>query len=163
MEYVGNFNIVKDEWITFLMTHDGQRLPDDRECLLPDFDQQNMAIVGSWKLEHKPSWHKFEIQDLPFTIDWPVNLGKSIDWWVIKQYPGQLLPMHIDQNPPETTERYMLMLQDYVPGHVLIWNGRLLSDFKKGDLFKVKDVNALHGGANISNDVRLLAYLTVWN
>jgi hypothetical protein len=71
--------------------------------------------------------------------------------------------MHVDSNPADTTERYMLMLQDYIPGHVLIWNGKLLGDFKKGDLYKVDHVNSLHGGANISNDIRLLAYLTVWN
>lgn len=164
MKFIGNYiDLVKDEHIEFLMQHDGQLLPDSRECLLEDFDDQNRAINKSWKPEHRTSWHKFEIQDLPFTIDWPVNLGKNIDWWIIKQYPGQSVPMHVDYNPADTTERYMLMLQDYIPGHVLIWNGKLLGDFKKGDLYKVDHVNSLHGGANISNDIRLLAYLTVWN
>jgi hypothetical protein len=92
-----------------------------------------------------------------------VNLSDNIDWWVIKQYPGQMIPMHVDVNPPENTSRYILMLQDYEPGHVLIWDGKLVSDYKKGDLFKVKDVNSMHGGCNISNNIRLLSYLTVWN
>lgn len=164
MNLIGNYkDIIQDSWIEFLNTHDGQLLPDRRECLLPDFDDQNKGIIGSWRPEYPPFWYKFEIQDLPFTIPWPVPLPDKIDWWVIKQYPGQMIPMHVDVNPPENTERYILMLDDYQPGHILIWDGKLVSDYKKGDLFKVKDVNACHGGSNISNTIRLLAYLTVWN
>lgn len=164
MEYIGNFSeLIKDDWIEFLLTHDGQLLPDNRECLLPDFDDQNVVIEKSWKTEYKASWFKFEIQDLPFSIDWPVPLTDTIDWWIIKQYPGQCVPMHVDANPPESTERYIMMLQDYIPGHITLWDGELINHYKKGDLFKVKDVNALHGGSNISNDIRILAYLTVWN
>jgi hypothetical protein len=164
MKHIGNYkDIVQDEWLDFLKTHDGQLLPDRRECLLPDFDDQNKGIIGNWRPEYPPFWYKFEIQDLPFTIPWPVDLGLDIDWWVIKQYPGQMIPIHIDQNPAECTHRYILMLQDYEPGHVLIWDGKLVSDYKRGDLFKVNDVNSMHGGCNISNNIRLLAYLTVWN
>jgi hypothetical protein len=162
MDLIGNYkDIIQDNWIEFLSTHDGQLLPDRRECLLEDFDTQNTQIFKSWPT--LPTWHKFEIQDLPFTIPWPVSLSDKIDWWAIKQYPGQMIPMHIDANPPENTERYILMLQDYEPGHVLIWDGALVSNYKKGDLFKVKDVNSQHGACNISNNIRLLAYLTVWN
>jgi len=162
MEYIGNYSdIVKQDWIDFLMNNEGQLLPDNRECLLPEFDQQNVEIFKKWN--HMPTWYKFEIQDLPFTIPWPVPLTNNIDWWIIKQHPGQLVPIHIDQNPPDITERYILMLQDYIPGHITTWAGEFIHNYKRGDLYKVKDVNALHGGSNISNEVRLLAYLTVWN
>ena len=164
MKYIGNYKeLIKDEWIDFLMKNDGQLLPDRRECLLPDFDEQNKQIAGNWQQKYAPSWFKFETQDLPFYLPWPVPLTENIDWWIIKQYPGQMIPAHVDQNPPDTTERYIMLFQDYVQGHVLIWDGKLVGDYKKGDLYKVHDVNALHGGCNISNDVRLLAYLTVWN
>lgn len=164
MKLIGNYqDLIQDSWIEFLNTNNGQLLPDTRECLLPDFDDQNKGIVSSWDIVNKPNWFKFETQDLNFTIPWPVDLGAKIDWWIIKQLPGQMIPMHIDQNPADRTHRYILMFSDYEPGHVLIWNGKLVDNYKKGDLFKVEDVNASHGGANISNKVRLLAYLTVWN
>jgi hypothetical protein len=164
MEYLGNYkDIIQDDWIEFLKTNTGQLLPDLRECLLPDFDEQNKAIVSNWRPANKPYWYKFEIQDLPFTIPWPTSLTDDIDWWVIKQQPGQMIPMHIDKNPEDRTSRYILMLQDYEPGHVLIWDDQYIRDYKRGDFFKVKNVNALHGGANLSNNIRLLAYLTVWN
>lgn len=164
MEYIGNYcDLIKDEWIDFLLAHDGQLLPDNRECLLPDFDEQNVAINDSWKSEYRYSWYKFEIADLPFTISWPVAVTEHIDWWVIKQLPGQCIPIHIDQNPPDSTTRYILMLQDYIPGHVLIWNGDLVNNYKKGDIYKMTDVNATHGSSNISNTPRLIVHLTVWN
>jgi hypothetical protein len=164
MELIGNYkDIIQEEWIEFLKTHDGQLLPDSRECLLPYFDKQNEDIAKNWRPEYAASWCKFEIQDVPFVIPWPVNLTNNIDWWIIKQYPGQRIPMHIDKNPPDTTDRYVLMFTDYEPGHVLIWDNKLIDNYKKGDLFKIKDVNSSHGAANISNTLRLLAYLTVWN
>jgi hypothetical protein len=164
MEYIGNYaNIVQQDWIDFLMANKGQLLPDRRECLLPEFDDQNVKIFKSWTPMNMPNWWKFEVQDLPFTIPWPVDLGKKVDWWIIKMEPGQCIPLHIDQNPPENTLRYILMLQDYEPGHILLWDDSLVRDYKRGDFFKVKDVNSSHGGSNISNTTRLLAYLTVWN
>ena len=89
MKYIGNYKeLIKDKWIDFLMSNDGQLLPDSRECLLPDFDEQNKKIVGAWQQKYAPSWFKFETQDLPFTIPWPVPLSNNIDWWIIKQYPN---------------------------------------------------------------------------
>jgi hypothetical protein len=163
MKFVGNYaDIIKDEWITYLLDNSGKLLPTDKmdafEC-----NDHYAVVLKQWKIEDMATWHKFEIEDLNFTIPWPVTLTDSIDWWVIKQSPGQCIPMHIDDNPPDKTTRYVLMFQDYIPGHVLIWNGKLLSDYKKGDLFIVDDVNANHGSSNISNTPRLLAHLTVWN
>lgn len=164
MEYVGNYpDLVKDEWIIHLLTSTGQLLPDDRECLQPEFHPDNKTMYDSWGLKNRAYWYKFEVQDMPFTIPWPVPLSENIDWWAIKQLPGQCVPMHVDYNPEENTTRYVLMLQDYIPGHVLIWNGKLISDYKKGDIYKVQDVNSTHGSSNISNIPRLIAHLTVWN
>jgi hypothetical protein len=164
MEYLGNYaDLIKDDWITYWTMFDGQTLPDNRECLLPDFDQQNIRIA---KMFPQHSWQKFETQDMPWTstFKWPVSISdrSNIDWWVIKQHPGQMIPIHIDANPEETTSRYILCLQDYVPGHIMLWGDIFLKDFKKGDLFKLDGMNSLHGGCNISLEIRLIAYLIVW-
>ena len=164
MEFIGNYaDLVKDEWIEFFLNNQGQLLPDDRECLQYDFHPDNTKMYDAWGLKNRAYWYKFEIQDIPFAIPWPVPLGETFDWWAIKQLPGQCIPMHVDANPADRTTRYVLMLQDYIPGHVLVWNGKMIDNYKKGDIFKVSDVNAHHGSSNISNIPRLLAHLTVWN
>jgi hypothetical protein len=165
MEYLGNYaELIQPEWIDFLIKNPGQLLPDNRECLLPDFHPQNVEIQSVWSNENKPKWNVFEIPDLPFTIPWPVKLGNNIDWWVIKMSPGQIMPMHEDPCPDVNhLQRYILALQDYEPGHVLIWDNQLVKDYKKGDLFRFKNPMAAHGGCNLSNTVRLLAYLSVYD
>jgi hypothetical protein len=161
MEYIGNYkDIIKDEWIDFLINNSGKLLPDEK---MKAFECDDQFLNMSLSFSKPTNWYKFETDDLPFTIPWPVDITNNIDWWIIKQLPGQMLPMHIDRNPQDSTSRYVLMFADYEPGHVLIWDGELISNYKKGDLFKIKDVNASHGGANLSKQVRLLAYLTVWN
>lgn len=160
MEYIGNYaDIVQQDWIDFLLNNDGDLLPDGREYLCDSWREQ----YNTWRPEFRALWYKFETHQLPFTIPWPVPLTDKIDWWIVKQLPGQCIPIHVDDNDAEHTTRYVLMLQDYIPGHVLLWNGNLIRDYKKGDLFKVQDVNATHGSSNISNDPRFIAHLTVWN
>lgn len=160
MQFIGNYaDIVKPEWIEFLTNNNGDLLPKGREYLCEDWDK----AYPMWKPEFRAFWYKFEIHQLPFTIPWPVPLSEKIDWWIVKQLPGQCIPIHVDDNDPLYTTRYVLMLQDYVPGHMLMWNDNLIRDYKKGDMFKVTDVNSKHGSANISNDPRFIAHLTVWN
>lgn len=164
MEYIGNYvNIIQQDWINFVVSTPGALLPDGRRGLQPTLDDQNANIYKAWAPENMFKWWKYEAAELPFIIPWPVDLGISTDWWIIKMEPGQCMPMHIDKNPAETTDRYILMLEDYEPGQVLLWDGNLIKDYKCGDMFKIKNVNALHGGGNISNKSRLLAYLTVWH
>jgi hypothetical protein len=163
MQYIGNHKeLITDEMIDYVTTNNGCLLPDDRECLLPDFSDQNRDIHNSW--DKLITWHCFESVNLPFVIDWPVDTSNAkIDWWVIKLKPGQGLPMHVDPDPEDTTDRYVLCLQDYEPGHILLWDNELLKDYKKGDLFKVTHINGTHGSSNISNSLRLIAHLTVWH
>lgn len=164
MQYVGNYaDIIKQEWIDFLLANEGQLLPDDRECLRADWHPENATMYQMWDVKNRAYWYKFEVQDMPFTIPWPVELTDKIDWWVVKQLPGQCVPIHYDPNDEEYTTRYILMLQDYIPGHMLLWDDVLIRDYKKGDLYKVNNVNSYHGSSNISNDPRIIAHLTVWN
>ena len=164
MQYVGNYgNIIKQEWVDFLLSNEGQLLPDDRECLRPEFHPDNALMYKKWGIENRAYWYKFETQDMPFTIPWPVDVTNNIDWWVVKQLPGQCVPLHYDPNDESRTTRYVLMLQDYISGHMLLWNDVLIKDYKAGDLYKVTDVNSYHGSSNISNEPRIIAHLTVWN
>lgn len=164
MKFIGNYaDVIKPEWVEFLLTNKGQLLPDDRECLRPDWHPQNTIMYEKWGETNRAYWYKFETQDMPFTIPWPVELGDKFDWWVVKQLPGQCVPMHYDPNDETHTVRYVMMLQDYIPGHMLLWNDRLIKDYKVGDLFKIEDVNSWHGSSNISNEPRIIAHLTVWN
>ena len=166
MQFVGSYpDIIKQEWIDFLLTEQGHLLPNNRECLHPDSctDEQVITMHKIWGIENRAYWYKFDPADMPFTIPWPVQLTNNIDWWVVKQLPGQCVPLHYDPNDQNKTVRYVLMLQDYIPGHMLLWNNELIKDYKAGDLFKVDDVNSYHGSSNISNEARIIAHLTVWN
>jgi hypothetical protein len=164
MKFIGNYlNIIRDDWITYLTDNDGTLCPDSRECFGETFSEQVSEIHKIFRPINFPRWQNFGVDEIPFSIPWPVPLSERIEQVVIKQLPGQLMAMHVDENPIDSTNRYILMLTDYHPGHILLWGDVLFRDYKKGDLCEIQNINAPHGAANFSNYNRIAAYLTVWN
>jgi hypothetical protein len=163
--YLGNYShLIKSEWIDFFLAPgSGQLFPDDRECLRPDFNDQNQAIHAAWDFKSCGGWYNFDMTIIPFSIPWPVALTNNYDWWVVKQYPGQCVPYHYDPCDPASTRRFIMPLDDYKPGHMLLWGNELIKGYAIGDLIELNDTLAYHGSANVSNDVRLMAYLSVFD
>jgi len=71
------------------------------------------------------------------------------------------MPMHSDPHVYERDgTRYWIPLQDYHSGHVFIYNDKLMTDYKKGDVFVFLDSYDVHGAANIGHQTRLSLLIT---
>jgi hypothetical protein len=75
-----------------------------------------------------------------------------IDWWFVKLNPGDSFPMHIDafEGDPPNIKRWWMACEDYHPGHVFLYEGKMLDDYRAGDLFEFANPHAWHASANLS-------------
>lgn len=111
----------------------------------------------------------FEYQDSvlePLINDLKINLpdrfGKNLLTWYSRFSPGQGIPLHSDSNgefleaPTDNVARYVLFLQDWIPGHIFLYQDKnMLTDYKAGDLFLYNDPYESHAACNLSNSVRV--------
>lgn len=103
-------------------------------------------------------WWVYEKNDLNIDLIFPLN---SYHWWITKMYPGQFMPMHTDPHTHEKLcKRYWIPLQDYTPGHILIYKGELVKDYKFGDVFEFNLSTDYHGAANIGHTPRISLLIT---
>lgn len=100
-----------------------------------------------------------------FTIAPPINLnGRNWFWWFIKFRPGSVACMHYD---PHTkiipgAKRYWFAMQDYHPGHLFIYDGTMMKNYKAGDLYEFNRADLLHGATNISMIDRVTFQFTTY-
>ena len=71
--------------------------------------------------------------------------------------------MHIDPFLVEVKRpvRYSLFLQDFTPGHIYVYDNKMISDYKKGDLYEWSDPMCIHGCANIGFNNRYTFQITL--
>lgn len=112
---------------------------------------------------------KFEYQDSVLEplandnrIKLPEHFGKNLLTWYSRFGPGEGVPLHRDSNneflesPTDTIARYVLFLQDWIPGHIFLYQDKnILTDYKAGDLFLYSDPYEIHAACNLSNSVRI--------
>lgn len=166
MQYIGNFkDWIKPEWVEYLLNNDGTPRPKTTGDN-PDCEEVRMAtsvgydLTGTW-------WQHYCDTSCPLQIVPPIHGDKEHMWWFIKMIPGNYMPMHRDPHvsEPDKTNvvRYWMPLQDYVPGHVFIYNKTLMTDYKAGDLWAYDDANEIHGACNIGFSTRLTFQFTTYD
>ena len=170
MKYIGNFK----EWITpelleHLKSHEGDYVPvwqPDKWQGHPTLDKFRELARPAYS-EDSPMFHQFNIKskdmegveivlpDLP-------EKRKNCFWWFVKLQPGEMQAMHIDphlvdvQNPV----RYSMFLQDYEFGHIFVYDDKMLTDYKAGDVYEWSDPECIHGVINISFHTRYTLQIT---
>ena len=161
MKYVGNYNTLKDEWLQELIANDGQARPRDWP---PAFAIESSEYARAKEAGYDLSavhWWVYEKQDVSFDIVPPAIITGEYHWWITKLYPGQYMPMHTDPHTHERPcKRYWCPLQDYHPGHVFIIKDKLITDYKKFDVYEYDYEQDVHGAANIGHIPRLVLQLT---
>jgi hypothetical protein len=90
------------------------------------------------------------------------NDDRKTLWWFVKLLPGQMQAMHFDPHLLETSnpKRYTVFLQDYIPGHIFVWDDKMISNYKAGDMFEWTDPMCYHGCVNIGYETRYTLQLT---
>lgn len=93
------------------------------------------------------SFHYEEIGTFP---ELPIPYQGTINWWFVKINPTCVFPIHRDTFKKDTVRRLWIPYQDYISGHIFIYNDIFIKDYKAGDIFEFDDPTALHGSANIT-------------
>ena len=159
MKYIGNYSSwIDQQWIDYILNNPGFGRPVEGKK--PDSPQelaeyQKMRNAG-YKDDAK-YFYMFTRENFPFELHVPFT-DRQYHWWVTKMNPGNFMPMHID---PHTlyqpgSQRFWVAFQDWQPGHIIMYENQVITDYKKGDVYAYEDANALHGAANIGYVPRII-------
>jgi len=162
MIFIKNYaSWLQPEWISFMLTNTGVPGPNGK---IPENDHELEQFENSKRMGYDPTatyWYNFFSSNLPFEIIPPID-AVNYDWRIVKQTPGQFMPMHVDQDTSVNVKRYWMPLTDYAPGHIMIYANRLIKDYRAGDLFMFDNPHELHGTSNIGFSPRLSYNLDVY-
>lgn len=145
MKFVSNIEL-DSEIIDFVLNNPGTRKP---ELPVKDFQNENyQRWVNSGYDLRKIGWNFFTGSDLPRPFKLPFE--GNVSWWFSKLNPGDLFPMHVDSySESKTIKRYWVACKDYEPGHIFVYGDKVLTDYKKGDMYEFTDNNILHAAVNV--------------
>lgn len=165
----------EQEWVTpdllnHLETHTGDTVPvwqperwtghstldSFREMARPYF-KNNTPYFQQFNQNSK-DMKDFDI----FLPDFPKKRNHCF-WWFIKLLPGQMQTMHIDPHLVEVKNpvRYSMFLQDYIPGHVFVFDDFMATNYKAGDIYEWSDPECVHACVNVSYVPRYTLQITL--
>jgi hypothetical protein len=171
MKYIANYA----EWITAeLMDHlknsDGDCVPvwqPERWQGNPLLDEfRELSRPGYSNNKHNFQQFNSKSMDMSnFNIEMPKmpKSRNSYHWWFIKLLPGQMQTMHIDPHLVEVKNpvRYTMFLEDFQPGHIFVYDDKMISNYKAGDVFEWSDPMIVHGVVNIGYNTRYTLQITM--
>ena len=180
MKFYGNYkHLIKQEWIDLLLSSKGHTIsPFDDHIEQEENIKKEISITKTTASSEKEI-EMFEEKGIygpdliiaemytnrnnPFELDLgEFNPLMEDNWWIVKQMPGQFMPLHRDVLEPDNDHiRIWMPWYDYQPGHIFIHEGKFVKDYKAGDMWIYNDVNDLHGSANISLTPRIVLQLTL--
>ena len=164
MKFLGNYRSWVDPvWRDLVLNSIGQARPRD----WPPINAVESAEYHRYKKAgyylNAVHWWVYEEKDLKLQINPPWCTGK-IHWWITKLYPGQFMPMHSDPHTHDKEcKRYWIPLQDYEPGHILIYKDNLMTNYTLGDVYAYELSQDLHGAANIGHTPRVILQVTEYD
>jgi hypothetical protein len=167
MKYIGNYeHWIKQEWIDYMKETDGFGYPRDLCERVTESGIIKSIVDSEWDMSCV-CCVAYEARNFPFTIDsLPMDTtGWDYEWWFLKLKPGMGQPWHKDylmDGKYKETKRYWMALQDYEPGHLFIYEDRVLIDYKKGDLYEYTDVNVYHTSTCLGRRTRLTLNMTLY-
>lgn len=114
-----------------------------------DFQQFNVSSV--------------DMQHFKLTLPALDQIRKYVFWWFVKLNPGQMQAMHIDPHLIEVKDpvRYTMFLEDFQPGHIFVYDDKMISNYKAGDVFEWSDPMIVHGVVNIGYNTRYTLQITM--
>lgn len=182
MKYFGNYrHLIKPEWIEALLSvkgtlitpfHDYVEDTETAEKLLKERyipgrinpktpEEENLFLTGVYGSKLIMA-EMFTADNLPFNLDLSeLNKFLAGDWWIIKQMPGQFMPIHRDTaKPVKNNHRFWFPWTDYKLGHVFIHRRKFIDNYRAGDLFRYDNDDDLHGSVNLSDTPRIIMQIS---
>lgn len=164
MKYIGNYaSWIQEEWISEIKSRPGfeGKIVPTSNSNKNRADEYEIAVKAGWH-PSKIYWWRYTNEITTFDITNPpwINSTNRITWWIVKQSPGELQPMHVDVDSQNKCKRYWMAFQDYESGHILINEDVLLTHYKKGDVYEFDTSLDYHGSANLGRTPRIVLLIT---
>jgi hypothetical protein len=163
MKFIGNYkNWIDDNILEIILSTDGDQRPG-KELSLKSQQQYNDAKSSSYSEGAKWSFYYEEHLGITNFI-LPFSTEKRYKWWFVKIDPGCVFPLHVDTFEEESNKikRIWIPCQDYLTGHIFIYNDNLIKDYQAYDIFEFNDPNALHGSANLTSTPKISLQITIY-
>lgn len=176
MKFFGNYkHLIKPEWIDLLLTTKGIPISPFKDHDPSNNEKEKDINLTLAKSKQEYSLFQdgvygdnlimaeiFDRRNCPFKLDLEeLNQFLNGDWWIVKQMPGQFMPLHRDTaNIHDKNYRFWMPWKDYEAGHVFIHENRLISNYKAGDIYQYNKDNDLHGSANIGFSSRIVLQIS---
>jgi hypothetical protein len=170
MKYIGNFpNFVSKEILSHLESSTGDTVPvwqpdrwkghpmldDARETARPGYSHKTHDFQQFNEKSKDMAGIDFQLGPIP-------GDDRKTLWWFVKLLPGQMQAMHFDPHLIEipNPRRYTVFLQDFQPGHIFVWDDKMISNYKAGDMYEWLDPMCYHGCVNIGYETRYTLQIT---
>jgi hypothetical protein len=173
MQLINNYaNWINPELMNHLRTCTGDTTPvwqPNRWQGHPLLDQyREMARPGYSHKDHTFQQFNANSKDMQgFKIVLPnfPEQRSQCHWWFVKLLPGQMQAMHIDPHLIEVKNpvRYTMFLEDFQPGHIFVYDDKMISNYKAGDVYEWSDPMIVHGVVNIGYNTRYTLQVTMHN
>lgn len=109
-------------------------------------------------------WWQYTKSTVNFDLTPPPFITREYHWWIVKLLPGNFLPMHVDPcGSLKNSTRYWIPFQDWELGHVFMYNDRVLTNYKFGDIWQFENAMESHGSANIGKTPRIVLQITEYD
>jgi hypothetical protein len=172
MKFIANYSDYVDTILDHISKHTGDLIPvwqPDRWKGHPILDEARERARQGYS-DNKHFFYQFNektrcMQDFDIQLPAIPHDDRNLTWWIIKLLPGQLQSMHFDPHLVDckNPKRYTLFLQDWQPGHIFVWDDKIITDHKKGDLYMWQDPMCYHGVVNIGYETRYSLQLTTYD
>lgn len=153
MKYVGNYeDWIDTNWLTEILALRGDGRPaEGQQPNSPEMANEYARAKSAGYKDNEIYFWMFDKNNVSFDIPQPPWFTGKFHWWITKMLPGNFMPMHVDPHTlyEKDSARFWIPLQDWQPGHIFMYENVVVTDYKKGDVFRYDDPNGLHGAANI--------------
>lgn len=171
MKYINNYSSwITPELLNHLITHTGDITPvwqPDRwtgHPLLEEYREMARPVYS----QNTPLFQQFnakskDMQEFDIVLPEFPEQRKYCHWWFVKLLPGQMQAMHIDPHLIEVKNpvRYTMFLEDFQPGHIFVYDDKMISNYKAGDVYEWSDPMMVHGVVNIGYNNRYTLQVTM--
>lgn len=167
MKFIGNFaDWIDPRWCEEVCNTRGYGRP--KEGPSPDTlemaKEYEKAKVAGYSDTAIYFW-MFDKNNVNFEISQPPWISSKFHWWITKMLPGNFMPMHVDPHTfyQTNSKRFWIALTNWHPGHIIMYEDVVLTNYKIGDVWEYTDSTAIHGAANIGHDTRVILQVSTYD
>lgn len=163
MKYIGNYaQWIDPKVISVILTTNGDRRPSDIDKA--DYKLKTADLWAEAGIDVSKLGWEFYYKEHVGDLDMPISTRGNVKWWFSKLMPGDMFPLHYDhfEGNLQNVKRYWMACQDYEPGHVFIYKGKNLEDYKAGDLYEISPTEYMHAAANLGFIPKISLQITVY-